>query len=376
MRDTCIGWRRDLHAHPELGFAEERTGAFVAGVLQDAGIEVFRGLGGTGVVGRLRRGTGERAIALRADMDALPIEESTGLPYRSVSPGVMHACGHDGHTAMLLAAAVECSSMNDLDGTIYFVFQPAEEGLGGGQRMVEEGLFDQFPAESVYALHNWPDLPVGQVMAPAGQIMAAMDLFTVTVSGKGAHAAMPHLGIDSTLAAAQMVTALNSIVGRAVSPLAEGVVSVTRIQGGTADNVIAGSCKFSGTARWFEADVGETLQRRFFEICNGIAAAHGCEVTIDYRTVYPATCNAAQEAQHVRAAAEHAGLKVVDLPPSMASEDFAFMLQRRPGCYFWLGAAREGDNPPLHSPHFDFNDGIIEHGIAIWTGLARRLLGR
>ncbi|PYQ05245.1 MAG: amidohydrolase [Acidobacteria bacterium] len=369
-------WRHDLHAHPEIAFQEHRTSERVAGLLAGFGIDVHRGLAGTGVVGSLRRGGGPRSIALRADLDGLPMQEIGEPPYRSQVPGAMHACGHDGHMAMLLGAARELAERGRFDGTVYFVFQPAEENEGGGRVMVEQGLFDRFPADAVFGLHNWPGLDAGRFAVRPGPVMAAFDVFEVTVRGRGAHGAMPHLAIDPVVAAAEMIGALQTIVSRNVSPVEAAVVSVAQVQAGDTWNVIPEQARLRGSARYFRPDVGRAVEEGIRRIVAGVASAFGATSIVDYQHRYPATVNEpAATAIAARVAEEVVGSEqmVADAPPSMASEDFAFMLQARPGCYVWLGS---GDGVrALHSPGYDFNDAVLPVGAAYWVRLAETILG-
>ncbi len=375
----AVAWRHALHEMPEIAFNEHRTSRFVAGRLATFGLEVSRGLAGTGVVGTLRRGTSRRAIGLRSDMDALPITEATGVSYASRFPGLMHACGHDGHMAMLLAAARHLSRRDDLDGTIHFVFQPAEENEAGARRMIEDGLFERHPMDAVLGIHNWPSLPVGKVGVIAGPMMAAFAVFDIAIAGRGGHAAMPHLGSDPLAAAFQIGTALQTIVARNVSPLASAVVSVTEVHGGDTYNVIPAECRLAGTARWFDPAVGDILEERLRDIVTAMATGLGCTATIDYQRRYPATVNDAVEERAVADTVASLGPELTlatALEPSMAAEDFAFMLERVPGAYVWLGAERTGENPGLHSPRFDFNDAILPLGVALWSKLAVNRLSR
>ena len=365
-------WRHDLHRHPELAYQERRTGDFVAGKLAEFGFSVRRGHGRTGVVGTLSRGASSRSIALRADMDALPILEQTGAPHASSVPGVMHACGHDGHVSMLLAAARLASRRGDLDGVLHVVFQPAEEVEGGARAMIEDGLFRDIAADSVYGLHNWPALAPGHAVARDDAMMAAFATFEIDVVGRGAHGAMPHEGADPVLASGQMIGALQSIASRNVSPLRSAVLSVTQIHGGDAFNVIPETVTLGGTTRWFEPEIGDLLESRMRGMAASVAGAFGCRAELRYQRRYPATRNDPARAAAMRGAAVLAGLEVVDADPSMAAEDFAFMLEARPGAYAWLGAGRDGENPGLHSPRFDFNDAVLPDGIRLWD----RLVGR
>jgi amidohydrolase len=375
FRGEMTAWRRDLHAHPETAFEEHRTSKAVADKLESFGIEVVRGLAGTGVVGVLRgRHGGDRSIGLRADMDALDIHEQTNRPYASRTPGKMHACGHDGHTTMLLGAAKYLADTRDFAGTAYFIFQPAEENEGGGRVMVEEGLFERFPMESVYGLHNWPGLPVGKFAVREGPMMAAYDIFEITVTGHGAHGAMPHQGIDPVLVSAQIVSGLQTIASRNVDPQAAVVVSVTQIHGGDAWNVIPEQVVLRGTVRTFSVEVQDLAEANLGRIAKGVAAAHGAEARVRYERRYPATINSRDETRHAAIVASGvAGDSVLDeVSPSMGSEDFAFMLQNRPGSYIWLGAGET--HPNLHSPHYDFNDEILPIGASYWARLVEETL--
>lgn len=369
-------WRRDLHRHPELGFEEVRTAGIVAAKLREWGIEVAEGIARTGVVGTLRGQDGNRAIALRADMDALAMEEATGLPYASANPGRMHACGHDGHTAMLLGAARWLAAHRDrFRGTVHFVFQPAEESLGGARVMVEEGLFRRFPAEAIYGLHNMPGLALGAIAVPKGPVLASSDTWEVTFRGAGTHGAKPHLGTDATLAAAQFVVALQAVVSRELDPLQAGVVSVGHIAAGSAaaPNVIPAEVFLRGTARAFSAEVREVIARRIGEIAQGVAATHRVVAEPRYiRRLAPTVNHTAQAEVALRAAAACVGEASVvqDYPPVTAGEDFSEMLAQVPGAYAWLGTG-EPVHPEgwHHNPHFDFNDAALAAGAAFWCSL-------
>ncbi|KQY12284.1 M20 aminoacylase family protein [Rhizobium sp. Root482] len=366
--EEAVRWRRHLHAHPELAFEENETAAFIASRLAEWGYSVRQGLGRTGLIGTLSKGMSGRAIGLRADMDALPIAEQTGLPYQSTRPGKMHACGHDGHVAMLLAAARVLSRL-PFDGTIHLIFQPAEENEGGAREMVRDGLLREFPMDSVYAAHNWPALDIGSCVARDGAMMAAFGTFEINVIGSGSHGAMPHEGADPVLAASHVVAALQSIASRNISPLDAAVVSATQIHGGDAWNVIPERVVIRGTTRWFSEEVGKKIPRRIADIATSVATGFECRAETLHDARYPATLNDAGCAALVRAAAKDHGLTVIDALPSMAAEDFAFILNEKPGCYFWLGSRRTDRNPGLHSPYFDFNDELLPIGAAFWTRL-------
>ncbi|WIM06162.1 MAG: M20 family metallopeptidase [Candidatus Nitricoxidivorans perseverans] len=378
--------RRDLHAHPELAFGERRTSDIVAAHLEELGIETHRGLAGTGVVGRLSSGAGSRAIGLRADMDALPLAEQNAFAHRSTCEGRMHACGHDGHTAMLLGAAEALAARRDrFDGTIYFVFQPAEEHEGGGRVMVEEGLFNRFPMDMVFGLHNWPGLPAGGFGVIEGPVMAGADRFEITLTGHGAHAAMPHQGTDTVLAGAALVQALQAVVSRDTDPVEPAVVSVTRFHAGHADNVLPETAVLGGTVRCFRPELQDALEDGMRRICRGIGAAHRVEVRLDFMRGYPPTINAAEPAALCREVARRVvdevagkgagGGQVFDrLKPSMGAEDFSFLSRVVPGCYAWLGNGPVEGGRMLHSPRYDFNDAIIPVGIRYWVRLAESAL--
>jgi hippurate hydrolase len=373
--------RRDLHAHPELAFEETRTAGVVAAHLQGLGLEVHEGIARTGVVARLSAGNGSRAIGLRADMDALPLPEANDFAHRSRHAGRMHACGHDGHTAMLLGAAEALTRLRDaerFEGTVYFIFQPAEEHEGGGRVMVEdEGLFERFPMEMVFGLHNWPGLPAGSFAVHEGPVMAGADRFEIVIRARGAHAAMPHQGTDAVLAGAALVQALQSLVSRNIDPLDAAVVSVTRFQSGHADNILPEQAVLGGTVRCFRPDLQDALEAGMRRICDGIAAAHGVGVELNFARGYPPTINAPSAAALCRETARQvAGEAQVftDRKPSMGAEDFAYLSQAVSGCYVWLGNGPGEGGCMLHSPRYDFNDAIIATGIRYWVRLVERTL--
>jgi len=372
-----IALRRDLHAHPELAFEEKRTAGVVAAELRRLDIEVHEGLAGTGVVGTLRNGRSNRTIGLRADMDALPIAEQSDFEHASRHTGVHHGCGHDGHTAMLLGAARHLARTRRFDGTVNFIFQPAEEGRGGARVMREQGLFDQFPCDAIYALHNWPDLPVGHAQTRPGPIMAAADRFDIVLRGRGGHAAQPHRTPDVLLAASQLVVQLNTIVSRRVDPAESAVLSVTRVSGGVSHNVLPAEATITGTVRSFDAAVQDRIEGALRDAAGGVALAHGVDVEINYQRYYPATVNTAAEATIALQAAEAAGLTTSVAPrPALTSEDFAFLLQSRPGAYLWLGQGRAASDghkePPLHHPCYDFNDDALPYGVRWFCAVVER----
>jgi hippurate hydrolase len=372
-----MDWRHHLHAHPETAFEEVATSAFVAEKLRSFGLEVHTGLAKTGVVGVLRRGDGDAAIGLRADLDALHVLERSGVAYASRHNGRMHACGHDGHTTMLLGAAKALAGGPRFEGTVYFIFQPAEENEGGGRVMVEEGLFDRFPMRAVYGMHNWPRLPVGSFAMRAGPLMGAYDVFEVIATGKGAHAAMPYTAKDPMLFAAHLINALQTIVARNLHPQDAGVVSVTQVHGGDTWNVIPQEVVLRGTVRTFKREVQDLIEQRMRGIVAGVAATFDMSATVRYERRYPATVNAEAETSHaVAAASAVVGAEHVDTNPvpEMGSEDFSFMLQAKPGCYVWLGSGRGPDTPNIHSPHYDFNDEALPIGASYWMTLAEQQL--
>jgi amidohydrolase len=369
-----VALRQDIHAHPELGFQERRTAQRIAAELRAIGLEVHEAIGGTGVVAVLRNGGSTRSIGLRADMDALSIQEQTNLPYASRTDGVFHGCGHDGHVAMLLGAAQHLARTLSFDGTVNFIFQPAEEGLGGAREMIREGLFERFPCDRVFALHNWPDLPAGTIATRPGPIMGAADKFEITLSGKGGHAAIPHNTPDALLAASALVTQLNSIVSRNIPAMSSAVLSVTQMHGGNAHNVIPAQASVVGTVRTFDPDVQDVIETRLREISKGVALSFGVGVEVDYDRYYPATINDADAAHEALDVARSVGTALLAPEPAFTSEDFAFMLQACKGAYLWLGQGRNGHSVPLHNPGYDFNDDVLATGIRLHVALVEKLL--
>lgn len=376
-RDELVAIRRDIHAHPELAFAEQRTSDLVAAKLAEYGCEVYRGLAGTGVIGTIRRGNTQAAIGLRADMDALPIQELNDFAYRSTQDGRMHACGHDGHTTMLLGAAKYLAATRNFEGTVHLIFQPAEEGGGGGRVMVEEGLFDKFPCDAVFALHNKPGIAVGRIAARPGPLLAASDRWDIRIKGRGTHAAHPHLGTDPFVIGAQIVLALQTIGSRNVDPLDSAVVSVGFMRGGSAYNVIPDELHIGGTSRSFRPEVRDLIERRLGEITRGVAALHGASAEAQYRRNYPPTINHTAETEFAaEVAAEICGQEQVirDVAPSMGGEDFSFMLNARPGAMLWLGNGPGEDGCFLHNARYDFNDDALPIGVSFFARLAERFL--
>ncbi|MGE0801445.1 MAG: M20 aminoacylase family protein [Lautropia sp.] len=396
--------RRQLHGQPELGFEEHRTGALVAAELERAGVdEIHRGIGRTGLVGVIRGGAARAAarssrgpdsapaggaaasatigatIGLRADMDALPMQEENGFEHRSCVPGMMHGCGHDGHVTMLLAAARYLAATRRFDGTVHLIFQPGEEGFAGAQAMIEDGLFERFPCDRVFAMHNWPGLPPGKVAVRPGPMMAAADKVTIRIDGRGGHGAHPHLAVDPVVVAAQLITAAQTIVARNVPPLQSAVLSLCALSAGNpgAFSVIPSSATLTGTVRTFSDEVQATIQTRLTQLAHSIAQGFGATAQVDYQRIYPATINSTEEALFAqRVAAEVFGEAnlIRDLEPSMGSEDFAFMLKVRPGAYFRIGQGGAAEGRMLHSARYDFNDAILPLGGALFARLAETAL--
>ncbi|MBY5563550.1 M20 aminoacylase family protein [Rhizobium leguminosarum] len=370
--------RHDLHAHPELGFEEERTAGIVARLLEEAGITVHRGLGGTGVVGTLRLGNGTRRIGLRADMDALAMPEMAERPYKSTAPGKMHACGHDGHTAMLLGAARHLAATRNFSGTVHFIFQPAEEGRGGAKRMVEEGLFKLFPCDAVYGLHNMPGLAVDEIAVVEGPQLASSDSWRITFRGTGTHGAKPHLGRDPITAAGTFLSSLQTIVGRVVDPLQPAVVSACFLQAGDSKalNVIPDIVEIGGTARAYLPNVRDQLETEIGRLAHGTAVMYG--IAVDYafeRRIPPVINDADATARALAAAGSVFGGEVqTSFPPSTAGDDFAFFAQNAPGCYVWLGNGPAVDGALHHNTAYDFNDEALGYGAAYWVALVEREL--
>jgi amidohydrolase len=376
--------RRDLHAHPELCFEEQRTADVIANALIARGIPIHRGMGKTGVVGIIKNGSSSRAIGLRADMDALPMTERNAFAHASVNAGKMHACGHDGHTTMLLAAAQHLATHRNFDGTVYLIFQPAEEGGGGAREMIKDGLFERFPMDAIFGVHNWPGLSVGQFALCSGPAFASSNEFKITIRGKGAHAAMPHNGIDPIPAACQMVQAFQSIITRNKRPSDEGVISVTMMHAGEATNVVPDTCELQGTVRTFTLEVLDLIERRMREIAEATCQAFGASCEFSFARNYPPTVNHEQETEFARRLLiDLAGAgNVLEFEPTMGAEDFSYFLQQKPGCYFVIGNGEgahrlggHGGGPcMLHNPSYDFNDELIPLGGTMWVKLAEAWL--
>jgi len=379
FHDDLTSWRRDIHAHPELGFEERRTSDLVAQKLAEFGCEVHRGIGQTGVVGRLRVGSSARSVGLRADMDALPIQEANSFDHRSRHDGRMHACGHDGHTTMLLGAARYLAETRDFEGTVHFIFQPAEEGLGGAEVMVKEGVFDRFPCDAIFGMHNAPQLAVGKFAIRMGPMMAGGAFFDITVVGRGAHGARPETGIDPVVTASHIAAAMQTIVSRNVRPVDTAVVSVTRFQAGDAYNVIPERAVIGGTVRAFNDETLALIERNMGRIASGVAAGFGAIAELDFRIVALPLINDASEAAFIAdSAAELVGADNVDRNSAlvMASEDFSYMLNRSPGAYIRIGNGDEPGACQVHHPGYDFNDAILPLGASLFARLAERKLAR
>ena len=372
--------RRDIHAHPEIGFQEHRTSEMVAKQLESWGIEVHRGIAGTGLVGVLRNGSSGRSIGFRADMDCLPMTETSDLPHRSTTPGKMHACGHDGHTTMLLGAARYLAETKNFDGTVHFIFQPAEEGGGGGRVMVEEGLFDRFPCDAVYGMHNSPEMPLGEARVVAGPVLAAADRITITVHGKGGHASRPQQCIDPVLIGAQIVVAAQSIVSRSMDPLDCAVISICQFHAGEASNVIPERAELHGTVRTFKPEVQDLIERRLGQIVRATAEAHGTHAELSFQRGYPPTVNHAAETERAALAATAVlgdGKVHRNVVPRMGAEDFSYMLLARPGCFIGIGQGDGGRHSvSLHNPRYDFNDDLIPLGASLFARLAEQEMPR
>ena len=376
LEEQMTEWRRDFHMHPELAYQEVRTSGKVAELLESWGIEVTTGLGKTGVVGVIKGSGDGPSIGLRADMDALPIDEMNDTPWKSQNAGVMHACGHDGHTTMLLGAAKYLAETRNFNGTVNVIFQPAEEGYAGAKAMMDDGLFEKFPCDQVYGLNNWPQMPAGSIAAVPGPIMAAADKFDITVRGKGAHGAMPQNGVDPIVIGSQIVTALQSLVSRSKDPIETAVISITMFHAGAAFNVIPEEAVLSGTVRTFNPEVQDLIEAGMKRIAEGIASGMGGSAEVDFRRGYPATVN--HEAQ-TQLAADVAGGIVGpenvrnDVDPTMGGEDFAFMLNEKPGCYLWLGQGGGASSENVHHPQYDFNDSVLPIGASVLARLVEEL---
>ncbi len=375
--DKLVAVRHDLHAHPELAFCEHRTSDIVAHELAQLGFQVTSGIAGTGVIGTLSCGTGRRSLGLRADMDALPIEETTGLAYASRYPGKMHACGHDGHMVMLLGAAQTLSEKRSFDGTVHLIFQPAEEEIGGARVMIDDGLFDRFPCDAVFGMHNFPGFPAGQFLFKPGVFTACGDFARIEITGSGGHAAQPHETVDPVVVGSSIVMALQTIVARNIAPIHMAVITVGKFHAGTASNVVPHKAFLELSVRSFDDDVRDLLETRIKKLVKDQAISYGADATVDYQRGYPATVNSQDETDFARdVAVEYAGSELVQtLPePFCASEDFSFMLKEKPGCFLGLGIGECGAQAKLHESKYDFNDGCLLDGAGFWSRLVERYL--
>ncbi len=375
MQDELTAWRRDIHAHPELGFEENRTADFVAEKLREFGVEVYEGIGKTGVVGVLRVGNETRSIGLRADMDALPILENNTFAHRSTHDGTMHACGHDGHTTMLLGAAKYLADKKNFRGQVNFIFQPAEEGIGGARAMIEDGLFDQFPCDQLYAMHNAPGVPIGRLGAVAGIRTAAGAFFDIEITGRGAHGAFPNQGIDPVIVAAELVTSLQTIVSRTLPPAMTAVVSITQIHAGDAYNVIPGKARLAGTVRTLSLDTMAHIEQKMQQLASGVAAAHGASADLSFRTIFHPVINdpvASADAASVCVALVGEDDVITSSPPGTGSEDFSFMSEVVPSCYLILGNGESSS--PLHNQDYDFSDEALKYGASFFAQIVETKL--
>ena len=377
LQNEMQTWRRDIHAHPEIAFEEHRTAEIVAEKLKSFGVEVETGIAGTGVVGTLKRGTGNRSIGLRADLDALLINETNEFEHKSKNPGKMHACGHDGHTVMLLGAAKYLAEQGNFDGTVNFIFQPAEENEGGGKAMIDDGLFEKYPVESVYGMHNIPGMPVASFAIKPGPIMAAFDVFNVKIIGKGGHAAMPQTTIDPIIIGTKIIDAYQSIVSRYIDPQEPAVLSVTQFHAGDAYNVIPNDIEIKGCTRCFSPKIQKQLEEQMHQITKSLCDAYGATYEFEFEHRYPATINSEEEAEIAgKVAQQVVGEERVNLSPTpgMGSEDFAYMLQEKPGSYIWIGNGDGEGSCMVHNPGYDFNDEILPIGATYWVKMAEEIL--
>ena len=378
MLNEMKSWRQDLHKIPEIGLEEYETSKYIKNKLKEFNINFKEGYSNTGLVAWVKgnKGNSNKSIGLRADFDALPMPEKNNFEYKSSKDGMMHACGHDGHTSMLLGAAKYISENNDFDGTVYFIFQPGEEGFAGGKKMIEDGLFDDFSIDEVYALHNWPDLPLGSFGVNSGPMMAAVDEFDIIVKGKGGHAAFPQLVIDPIIVASQIVTAIQTIISRSTDPVDKALISITKIHGGTAYNVIDDEVKLSGTIRTFKPETRSFIEKRIEEIANGIAKAHGAGANIEFDLInkYPPTINSKKESEFAaKIAKQMVGEENVNtnIDPSMGGEDFSYLLNKKPGSYLYIGQGDEKHKAHLHTTKYDFNDNLLPIGVNYWVNLVK-----
>ncbi|MDC0624653.1 M20 family metallopeptidase [Alphaproteobacteria bacterium] len=383
MFEEMQTWRQDLHSIPEIGLEEYETSKYIKTKLSEFNIEFKDGYANTGIVARVKGSQGEsdKSIGLRADFDALPMPEKNEFEHKSTNEGMMHACGHDGHTSMLLGAAKYLSENNDFDGSVYFIFQPGEEGFAGGQKMIQDGMFDDFKIDEVYALHNWPELPIGSIGVNSGPMMAAVDEFDIVVKGRGGHAAIPQLAIDPVVIASQIVLAVQTIVSRSTDPVDKALISITKINGGTAYNVIDDSVKLGGTIRTFKPETRSFFEKKLKEISSGIAKANGAEADVDFHLTnkYPPTINSKKESEF----AANVAKKVfgdshvdTDIDPSMGGEDFSYLLEKKPGAYLYIGQGDDNHKAHLHTTNYDFNDNLLPVGVNYWVELVKEFFSK
>jgi amidohydrolase len=379
MQQEMKEWRQDLHKIPEIGLEEYKTSSYIKNKLKLWNIQFKEGYSNTGIVAWVEGSKGnnnKKSIGLRADFDALPMPEKNEFKHKSINEGMMHACGHDGHTTMLLGAAKYLSENNNFDGTVHFIFQPGEEGFAGGKKMIEDGMFEDFNIQEVYALHNWPELPLGTIALNSGPMMAAVDEFDITVQGKGGHAAMPQLAIDPIVIASQIVIAIQTIISRSINPVDKALISITKIHGGTAYNVIDDEVKLSGTIRTFKPETRSFIEKKMKEVSEGIAKAQGAGVNIEFDLVnkYPATINSKRESEFAASVAKKIiGEKnvITDIDPCMGGEDFSYLLNKKPGSYLYIGQGDEHHSAHLHTTKYDFNDNLLPLGVNFWVELVK-----
>ena len=383
MLNEMQSWRQDLHKIPEIGLEEYETSKYIKKKLSEFKIEYSEGYSSTGVVAWVKgkKGNSSKSIGLRADFDALPMPEKNNFNYKSKNVGMMHACGHDGHTTMLLGAAKYLSENNDFDGRVYFIFQPGEEGFAGGKKMIDDGMFKDFKIDEVYALHNWPELPFGTFGVNSGPMMAAVDEFDIIVKGKGGHAASPHLSIDPVVISAQVISAVQTIISRSTDPVDKALISITKINAGTAYNVIDDQVKMGGTIRTFKKETRSYIEKRLGELCKGIAEAHGAEIKIQFDLVnkYPPTINSKKESIFVSNVAKDLvgeDKVITDIDPSMGGEDFSYLLEEKPGTYLYLGQGDEKHKAHLHTTKYDFNDNLLPLGVNFWVELVKKYFSK
>ena len=383
MYEEMKTWRQDLHRIPEIGLEEYQTSKYIKSKLSEFNIDFKDGYANTGIVAYIKgsKGNSDKSIGLRADFDALPMPEKNNFDHKSINEGMMHACGHDGHTSMLLGAAKYLSENNDFDGNVYFIFQPGEEGFAGGKKMIQDGMFDDFKIDEVYALHNWPELPIGTIGVNNGPMMAAVDEFDIIVNGKGGHAAIPQLAIDPVVIASQIVLSIQTIISRSTDPVDKALISITKINGGTAYNVIDDSVKLGGTIRTFKPETRSFFEKKINEIASGIAKANGAEAKIEFHLTnkYPPTINSKKESEFAANVAKKifGDAKVnTEIDPSMGGEDFSYLLEKKPGSYLYIGQGDENHKAHLHTTKYDFNDNLLPIGVNYWVELVKEYFSK